>query len=213
MAATTVQDIMDAMTDHGFSDTTNARKIEVINDAYQDICSREPWPFLEKQANCNTVAGTAALASQPADFSDALSLVINASSIALVPIRLDDLTKRFAGNLSQTGIPSYYYFIGNQINLYPVPDSIYAITLSYISSPTKLLLVTDVPALPDRHARAILLGAVASAYDMEDDTDLAMKFDAKFEKRIATMKYDLMTQQFDRTDTVYNLHQFDDVWD
>jgi hypothetical protein len=160
-----------------------------------------------------TVAGNATLASQPTDFSDALSLVINTSSIALVPIRLDDLTKRFTGNLTQPGIPSYYYFVGSQINLYPVPDSIYTIKLSYISSPVKLTAAGDTPVLPDRHARVILLGAVASAYDMEDDTDLALKFDQKFERRIATMKYDLMTQQFDRTDTVYNLHQFDDVWD
>jgi hypothetical protein len=204
---------MDAMTDHGFSDTTNARKIELINDAYQDICSREAWPFLEKQATAATVAGNSTLASQPADFSDALSLVIDSTSLVLVPIRLDDMTKRFAGGLTQQGMPAYYYFIGSQIKLYPVPDSIYSITLSYISTPTKLVNTTDIPLLPDRHARVILLGAVASAYDMEDDTDLAMKFDAKFEKRIATIKYDLMSQQFDRPDTVYNLHQFDDIWD
>lgn len=212
MALTTVQDLMDAMTDHGFSDTTTARKTELINDAYQDICSREPWPFLEAQATVNTVASTAAIVL-PTDFRTAISLVINANSIVLMPKRLDDLTKQFAGNLTQVGIPGYYYFVGNSLRLYPVPDGIYAITLSYISAPAKLVNTGDIPLLPDRHARAILLGAVASAYDMEDDTDLALKFDAKFEKRIATMKYDLNMQQFDRPDTVYNLHQFDDVWD
>ena len=212
MAATTVQDIMDAMTDHGFSDTTTNRKIELINDAYQDICSREAWPFLEKQVSVNTSAGTAALA-QPADMSDAISIVIDSTSDILVPMRLDDLTKRFSGSLTQQGKPAYYYFIAGQITLYPIPNTVYALTLSYVSSPTKLANTTDVPLLPDRHARAILLGAVASAYDMEDDTDLAMKFDAKFEKRIATMKYDLMSRQFDRPDTVYDMYGFDDVWD
>ncbi len=213
MAVTTVQDLMDAMTDHGFSDTTVARKTELINDAYQDICSREAWPFLEKQATAATVAGNATLASQPADFSDAISLIIDSTSDILVPMRLDDVTKRFSGSLTQRGKPAYYYFIAGQITLYPVPDAIYSLTLSYVSSPAKLINTTDVPLLPDRHARAILLGAVASAYDMEDDTDLAMKFDAKFEKRIATMKYDLMTRQFDRPDTVYDMYGFDDVWD
>jgi hypothetical protein len=212
MALTTVQDIMDAMTDHGFSDTTPARKTELINDAYQDICSREAWPFLEKQATMNTVA-TVATPVLPTDYNDAISLIIDASQTILVPIRLDDFTKRFAGSLTQVGTPAYYYFVGQVLKLWPVPDGVYAITLSYVSTPAKLVNTTDVPLLPDRHARAILLGAVASAYDMEDDTDLALKFDQKFEKRIATMKYDLMSQQFDRTDTVYNLHQFDDVWD
>lgn len=213
MPVSTVQDIMDAMTDHGFSDTTNARKIELINDAYQDICSREAWPFLEKQASVATVIGTAALSSQPADFNDVISLVIDSTSDILVPMRLDDITKRFSGSLTQRGKPAYYYRVAGQITLYPIPDSVYTLTLSYVAAPTKLVNTSDVPLLPDRHARAILLGAVASAYDMEDDTDLAMKFDAKFEKRIQTMKYDLMSFQFDRPDTVYDMYGFDDVWD
>jgi hypothetical protein len=213
MAATTVQDLMDAMTDHGFSDTATARKIELINDAYQDICSREAWPFLEKQATGVTVVGAANWAAQPADLGEVLSIVIDATSDILVPMRLDDLTKRFSGSLTTRGRPAYYTFVAGQIQLYPVPDGVYTLTISYVSSPAKLTAAGDTPVLPDRHARTILLGAVASAYDMEDDTDLAMKFDAKFEKRIATMKYDLMTRQFDRPDTVFDMFGFDDVWD
>ena len=42
-----VEAMISDIDDHGFEDSSEERKLAVLNDVYQDVLSREAWPFLE----------------------------------------------------------------------------------------------------------------------------------------------------------------------
>lgn len=194
--------------DHGFEDTSVERITGFLNDTYWDIASRAPWPFLEKSTTVNTVVGDAELAV-PADFDKALRMVIDSLGQRLEPARMDDVTSRFNGNLSMRGLPFLYYFIGDSVQVYPVPDAVYTVTLRYLAVPAELSNNADTPILPKKHHRAIVLGALVDAYRMEDDSEQAAIFEGQFEKRLQTMAEDVWKKQYDRPDRIYTLYDND----
>lgn len=201
-------DMIIEMQDHGFEDSSPDTLTGFINDAYYDICSRQPWPFLEALATVNTVANQVTL-DVPADFDKAIRLVIDSEAARLEPARADDIYSRFNGALTDTGLPVAYYFVGNEVRLYPIPDAAYTITLYYLKVPAALATNTDTPILPTKHHRAIVLGALVAAYRMEDDPGNADVFEAQFEKRLATMAEDVWKKQYDRPDHIYTLYEND----
>lgn len=196
----TLNDMIEELQDHGFEDTTDTRLTAFLNDAYWDIASREPWPFLEASSSAITTTAGSADITEPTDFGQVISMVIDSNGVNLMPKRADWINKTFSGALTSQGIPSYYYFIGNQIKLYPVPDATYTITLQYLSVPAALEAGSDTPILPARHHRTLVLGALVSAYNMEDDGEQADRFERQYEKRITMMRNDLWTRQLDQPD-------------
>lgn len=207
----TLNDYRNELQNHGFTDLPPTILDEFINDAYFDVCSREPWPFLEKSATVNTVGGTATL-TMPTDFGKVISMTINAQTMTLTPIRLDDYAKRYVGRYTDSGTPFSYYFEGTVVKVHPVPDTVYAITLKYLAAPTAMTVSIDTPLLPTRHHRVIALGALVNAYRLEDDPELAAVFEAQYEKRIQTMREDLWKRQYDRPDLIYDTAD-DSLWD
>lgn len=200
--------------DHGFQDETPTRIDAALNDAYYDVCSREPWPFLEARTTLTTTAAQDTITGFPADFRAAITLTIPSASQALEPRRLDDFQKRFAGQETNSGTPYVYYFIGSTMHLWPVPDSTYTMTLNYIKTPTALSALTDTPIVPVQHHRVIVLGALVTLYNMEDDPDLAAVFKQQFEQRLQTMREDAWKRQYDRPDRIYDVFGYDDyfIW-
>ena len=212
-----LNDIKDAMKAHGFTDMLDSDMEAIINDAYFDVCSRDTWPFLEATATVNLAQGTS-IVPTPADFGSVIAVSLDSASIPLVPVRLDDITKRFTGMLTSTGLPMYYYFIGDQMNVYPVPDAVYSTTFRYLRIPTRLDTTnpgtSDIPLLPDRHRRVILLGALVSANAMEDDTDLAAWFQGQYEHRLQLMTQDLWKKQWDRPEQMFGINdEWDYIWE
>lgn len=207
----TLNDMIQSMRNHGFTDTDSATLTELLNDSYEDVWGREAWPFREASTTMDTVANTATV-TLPADFGKAVSLVIDSLSLNMIPRRLDSLMHLFSGELTQTGIPYYYYFVGDTMKVYPIPDGVYTITISYIKKFTPMVNGTDTPDLPSNH-RVVLLGALVSAYDLEDDTDLAVRFEGRFENRLQRVREEWWMQQYDKPDLVHDIYNFEDIWE
>ena len=212
-----VQDWIDEINDHGFTDTSVTRKVAILNDTLWDICSREAWPFLEKSATLNFDGTGPAPTNQPSDFRQALSLVIstgNDASVAgqpLDPERWDVMERRYGQLLNQAGTPCAYYFVGNQLRIFYVPGSDVTLRLDYIANQPELTsasVETDI-LLPPQHHRAVVLGALYKLYDMDDDFDIGASFQAQYEDRILKMRNQLWTRQYDRPDRIYGIDDFD----
>lgn len=210
-----VSDIIAELDDNGFADTDVTRKIALINDVIQDVCSREPWPFLEKTASVTLTAGVEQV-TLPSDFRAALSLVIPGVGI-LTPERMDTVTKSYISVASATSVPSrptLYYFIGSAMYLYPAPDVNYTATLRYLSVSADVdsnTLAANI-IIPQRHCRVITLGTLARLNAMEDDPELSALFDGMYEARIQRMEQDLWKRQYDRPDRVVDLWNDYDYW-
>jgi hypothetical protein len=207
-----VQDWIDEMNDHGFTDTSVPRKVALLNDTLWDICSREPWPFLEKTALLNFDGVSPVPTNMPTDFGSVLSLVRTDNGGALDPQRYDVMQRKYQQTLTSPGDPVAYYFLDNTLNIYFVPGaSTGLLQLEYLAKQpavTQASVATDI-LIPLEHHRAVLLGALYKLYDMDDDFDIGSSFQQQYEDRILKMRNALWARQYDRPDRIYTVDDMD----
>jgi len=87
----TIADILTELDDHGFQDISSVRKMGYINDVTADICSREPWPFLEDSTDTFPLVAGQREPVLPTNFRASLSLVVPSLARVLVPERADTI--------------------------------------------------------------------------------------------------------------------------
>lgn len=212
-----VSAMMDELSDHGFTDATDERKLAVLNDAYYDICGRQPWNFLENTIDF-TFDGTNAYPSNWASLAGAgMRAVLNAqvdglnSGGQISHIRYDDLLMRENAELTLTSSrPLNFYFVWAagqlQLRFWPVPTAQTTITCWYIARPPALTDVTTEAQIwlpPEYHRSTIVNGAIYRLDAMEDDTDLAAAFQGYYEQAIARMAEFMWKQQYDKPDVIH----------
>jgi hypothetical protein len=206
-----VSEILTEIDDHGFSDISTTRKVNLINDTVWEIDSILPWKYLETTSDVNTVAGTASLSVS--NLRAILSMTIPAQNSIIVPQRLEEVTKRYSDVDTYQGTPAIYYFIDEQVRLYPVPDAIYAVKVRYIRRQAELTsgsVEADI-LLPAQHHRQLVLGALVRLFASEDDIRMSAYFQQQFDRRLARMIEDLEMKQYDRTDRVIDVFEYDDL--
>lgn len=193
------------LNDHGFEDTSSTRKVEAINDAQNDIASREPWPFLEAEIDL-TFSGSSGVATNlPADLRAVLQLVNKTTGTVISPSRADDWTKWFITYATDVADPFTFYFVGNQMRLHPRPPASTTARCLYIKTPATLIdtSLESAFAIPARHHRAVAYVALSNLYSMEDDQENAVDFAQKAEARIQNMRSDLWQRQFQEPDFIH----------
>lgn len=211
----TVPEILALIDSNGFADTSTVDKMSLLNQTYYDVCGREEWPFLEAvNSSLATTVSQATISSIPANIREIEAVVNTSTGRTLTPERYDILLKSYSSTFTQTGEPRYYAFIAHTLQLFPLPDAAYNLTLVYLVYPTPLLS-TDVEAtilVPPRHHQALVEGTLAKLYKLEDDMELSMASNAEFEKVIMTMKDDLFRRtSADRADRIYVVDEWDDL--
>jgi len=192
---------------HGFEDIDTTSKVAFINDIYWDICGRETWPFLEKDLTLTFDGSSAIPTNWPTDFSAVVVAVDTVTGRRLYPMRIDTVRDTFAKSLTQAGNPRYYYFLASQFYAWPVPPASAtesSVKMTYIHTPAALTAGSSEAAIiiPPRYHTAILYGTLSQLYDMEDETVAAQRFEAKYEKKLSTMRDNLWNRQVDRPDTI-----------
>ena len=205
--------VIDELNDHGFEDTTSTRKVAILNDTVADVCSREHWPFLEKELVLTFDGSSAVPSNFPADFSKLVGLTDPSTGNRIKWERWEVLRAYFANALDASGTPEYYYFVKNQLKTYPTPGSGQTLDLSYICWHPEVLEATveaDI-LIPARHHRVLVVGTLYKLYAMEDDPELSAVFKDEYERRIGMMREDLMRVQYDRPDRIFALD--DDPFD
>lgn len=191
--------------DHGFEDTEEARKVAVLNDVYQDVLAREPWPFLEAlDPEANIQVDENGVVSASDDIRAVLWFRYTQRTID--PIRLDDFLNSYGNRLTQTGQPWCFYFVGNELRVWPIPSSTPSgAVLSYIKRAEDLTASTDEEdiLLPREYHRNILVnGALYKLYALEDDAELAAGFQRYFEEAVQRMRELAWKKQYQRMEIV-----------
>lgn len=204
-----VSEMVTEVRDHGFDDLTESRILSFLNDAYLDICSREPWPFLEKTATLTV--NSAGLVTNPTDIQAVLNIYDSTDGGKLEPQRLDDISDLYGKNLTEAASQGrHYYFIGSSIYIYPVPSN--TLKINYIRTPALLTASPDTtPILPTHIHRLLVTGALAKAAVMEDDPDLAAVYTNMFETRLMQARSALWMRQYDRPETIHDIFWEDDL--
>lgn len=211
-----VIDLIDELNDHGFEDTVTSRKVGIINDTIADICSREPWPFLEKESDLTFNGSSAAPTNLPSDFSKVLGIQDTSLGNSIVFERWEVIRKKFGTQVTATnlGDAEYYYFVKAQPRIYPTPGASTTLHLEYVCFHPEVDETTLEAGIliPARHHRAITLGSLYKLYSMEDDPELAQVFEQEYEHRLSIMREDLIRVQYDSPDHIYvtDMDYYDD---
>lgn len=201
----TAAEILSLIDNHGFVDTDEADKLIAINDALWDICSREPWPFLEKSVTFTFNGSSATPTNFPSDFKSALSVVDTQYPRRLYPLRIEDFRSKLGSVSDNSGDPTYYYFLDRSFFVWPIPASTNTTTvMTYIARQAELTadsVEADI-LLPIEHHTLLVDGALSRLYFEDDDPEYAADRMQAFEKRLQTMRGELWKVQYDRADTI-----------
>jgi hypothetical protein len=197
-----VAEIFSDVDDHGFDDTSDERKLAVLNDVYHDVCTREPWPFLEviEDDTTLTLTGNVLTASNPVR-----AILFLRATQELQPMRLDDFMRIYGSRLDRTGKAFAYYFRAGEIIIYPEPTSVDDMALAYIQREVDLGASDDESdiLLPSEFIRSVLVnGMLYKLYALEDDTELAAGFQQYYESGIMRMREAIWRRQYQRAEIV-----------
>lgn len=198
-----VSEMIDDLGDHGFTDTSTVTKVRVLQDAIWEIEAMRPWPFLETEITLTFAGGSNSASNFPSNFKSALLLKDVGTNTALTPLEESDL-ERNGYDLASDGTPRVYYPSANVLKFWPQPAASDTVRMRYLkSSPeiTSSSVEADI-LIPARHQRVIVLGALVRLYDMEDDPELAVRFQQHFENRMARLVEDVFRKQWDRPDYI-----------
>jgi len=189
--------------------------VEKINAALWDLSAREAWPFLETSIDL-TFNGTDPFPSNaPADLQAVLDIVRLDTGTKLQPLRLQEADEAMSLLMTQGGTPYYYYFIASQLRVAQIPVSTMTMRMRYTRRQPKVVQTDGEAAilLPVEHHEALLLGTLVKLYDLEDDTDLSVRFQQLYEKGIQDMRSSIFMRQYDRPDHIQIVDRYDDFYD
>lgn len=172
--------IADEMANDGAITTTHIQN--AIKRAIRHY-ERRPWWFNQKVATFSTVAGQEYYgASDLADIPyivtiDNALITMGGYKYVLNPADYQDLDNEQSGSLS--ALPKAYSVYTNQIRLFPKPDAVYTVTLSYIYKLTELSADADTNVWTNDCEEVIRQSAKKRiALDILQANDLAARFSA-----------------------------------
>jgi hypothetical protein len=209
MATGTVQDWINNLVDYGLGDDILPDDLlDIINKVIQDVNTRMDWSYLQTTGTVTLTQGVAQV-TLPARFNKSRGLVIDSVPMVLTPERRETILKRYAGSLTATGTPQFYYFIGQNMFVYPIPQQNYTAVIDYDQDEQVVTASTALASLllPVKHQDVYFLGILARLYLLEDDTEMYQLFAGRFEKKIVDMMDDVTMHQYDMPERVI------DVWD
>ena len=216
-----LQEMYDQMSLYGFDDFEDSNKLLLLNEAYYDIATREPWPFLEKQIDVTVPNGQSKVTNNNVtyqtstgtltsigDLDSVLSFIDVSNRVVMVPERLDVIEKNYVVN-NLNVFPERYYFVNEEMMLYPEARGDTDYLLTYLAKP---VAIQDTGAdtdsnsflIPARHHSVIVYGALVKAFLVNDDPQAAA-FQNIFEQRYQQMRNNVWLNQYDRTDRIHVL--------
>lgn len=185
--------------------------MEKINAAVWDVCGREAWPFLETTIDLTFDGINPYPSNAPTDFQSVLDITNTADGTKLQPLLLQEADAALSLQLTQSGTAIYYYFLAGQLRIAQIPSATTVLRMRYIRKHPKLQQTDPESAIliPLEHHEVIEFGTLVKLYDLEDDTDLSVRFQQLYEKAINDMRQSVWMRQYDRPNHI----QITDVYD
>lgn len=162
-----------------------------INAALVEFSEAYTWPFLDTIGNQDTLISDDVL-TMPTDFFKLYSArVMVAGGVAVfheqmkyVPYTTSEDEEPKA-NAVVMGEPYQYTLLGTDFMiLYPIPEQVYTIRLTYRKMPVTLVGDSDVPGIPERYHYTIVEGAAVRALQAESEEERATVARGTFEDSI-----------------------------
>lgn len=170
-----------------------------IRDGYDRVINLERrWPFFESSTTLNTVAEQrdyplSSIAG--GTFREITSIVDNSmAGNRLGLVSIDDAERVWSASLDQSSRPLYFVEWGDNIKLYPKPDTVYPLSIRGYRKPTYGWL-TDANQqvdCDDRLHTALAYYAISQAYKRQEDTEMSNVYKQSFDEAIGLARNELM---------------------
>lgn len=176
----------------GYGADTPDEQTELLNVAYEDLLSRERWPFLEATDTATFTADQAYLdiASTITDLGvvDAVRLTDAAGvPITVEPIR-DQEMRELLHQSSDSSTPAVWSYYSDLLWVYPTPNQAYVAQVDYIKTVDALSADSDTTVVPDQFDDALVLGALVEIAQRERDWSAHDRAQTRYEKRLYEMR-------------------------
>jgi hypothetical protein len=202
-----VQDILDSIDDHGFSDLTTAQKLKAVNDAYLEMAGRASWPSFTL-SNTATVNNATGLVAFSATAFRVLEMAQGTHLLKEITPQVYFRAIVAKGLASATKDALQYYYRTQaasggqpQTNVWPLPvTNNLSVSVLYMPQPTLLVQAGAESTIlfPREFHWVILQGALKKLYALEDDLEEAAYFRTEYENGVATMMQSLLVKPEDR---------------
>lgn len=161
----------------GFDFQDSVRVGRWVNQAHQELCNQEVWPF-----TLATATGAVPLAI--ADLG-VIRSVRSSAGYRLDPVEFGQLAHDET-DLSRTGKATCYFRTDVGLSVFPVDTS--PVTVTYWRSPADMVADGDTPIPPAQYHELIVLGALRRAALEESDGPDYGSFDAEWQRGLQTMR-------------------------
>jgi len=183
--------------DTGYSNTEIRN---YINDAQNDVFNEYRLPFTQTVQTYTLTSGVSDITNGtglPANYVQALNLTLTSAGretvLPYVDIRVidDQYPDPDDTTVNPTGPPAMWYFYGNDVKVYPVPNDAYTVSLQYYKKPTELTADGSVPEIPSEFEELLVVGASYRVLQVKDNYDQAAILQNKYDEILQklVMKY------------------------
>lgn len=155
-----------------------------VERAYQRLCSRYAWPFLQADTT-----GTGEIA----DLGHILSVFDNSTEVELSGTTREWLINLYS-NLTLTGAPEYWYLENKTLQTYPVSGGD-SISIRYLRVPPALTENAE-PLIPEAWQYVLVELAVIYALRDNDEYTQARELDTTVQGDIAEMVHALLKSNY-----------------
>jgi len=195
----TLAEMRQEVMDRGYKFINETRLTGFLQRAYQQICARELWPFLE-----TTKEGNAPL--EVADVRKVMSVRDVTNDVLLQGVSRNYLVHYYS-DLTDTGKPSYWYLENNTIKVYPV--STIKLDVRYFKVPAELAS-EDEPLIPKRFQYLVIDRAIVDCLRNGNDYDEARGLMADYREGLGVMTADLIHRNLQDPRTILRTGSVDD---
>jgi hypothetical protein len=169
-----------------------------VNQRYKEIWERFNWGTIKPSYSFNTVANIQDYLLE-SGFWKPLYCYDSTNGIDITEISLQDMERKYAGNLSDTGNPREYAIydklnaatptptgaLEQYVRFYPIPSAVISISMPYMLDAGDMSADTDLPVIDCDYE--VELGATADAWRTKRQFAKAADFDQQFEQHIQHM--------------------------
>jgi hypothetical protein len=134
----------------------------------------------------------------PTDYMRVYSLMYTPSGADAFP-----LTEVSQGDLDafpiSSGVPTHYAVAGDEVRLWPTPDTAYTLRLRYYKKPASLVNASDTPEIPGTYHHLLVSYALWHCYERENDYNSAMYHKGRFDEDIMKCRGEVQYDSDDYT--------------
>jgi hypothetical protein len=196
----TFAELRQEVIDRGYDYTQSARISSSLQRAYQMLCARYPWHFLE----------TSATGAAPLEIAD-LRKVLSVSDTT-TESELRGADRRWlvsiAPSLSETGTPTYWYLENLTLKVYPASTAD-SLSVRYIKRPTALA-DSDEPLIPSEWQYLMVDLAVVDRLKDDDEYEQARALASDIQAGVAEMVHALLNPNYQNSERIMRTGRYGD---